>query len=106
MEPTDKDKTFDLVLSKQVEAKNPLPPRLRRDVDGFNRMDVVKAFQSAFDMIGGVPRMALWANQNPDKFYPLYARLMPSTAVNITADGNKIIIEHATPTTPLDDHPE
>jgi hypothetical protein len=39
-----------------------------------------KAFQQAFDMIGGVPRLALWADQNPTKFYTLYSKLVPATA--------------------------
>jgi hypothetical protein len=39
-----------------------------------------KAFQQAFDMIGGVPRLALWADQNPTKFYSLYSKLVPATA--------------------------
>lgn len=85
-----------------IEAA-PRIPRVRRKKDGFNRMDVVNAFQNAFEMIGGVPRMALWANQNPDKFYPLYARLMPSTSINITSEGSKLIIEHTVPSSPLDD---
>lgn len=91
------DKTFDIV-SEQERI-----PRARRKKDGFNRMDVVQAFNNAFQIMGGVPRLALWANQNPDKFYPLYAKLMPSTSVNISTEGNRLIIEHATPTTPLDD---
>jgi hypothetical protein len=91
------DKTFEI-----VETVTKLP-RVKRKEDGFNRMDVVNAFNNAFQMIGGVPRLALWANQNPDKFYPLYARLMPSTSVNITAEGTTLVIEHATPTTGLDD---
>ena len=95
MEP--KDTTFDI-----IEAQ-PKIPRARRKKDGFNRMDVVNAFQNAFQMMGGVPRLALWANQNPDKFYPLYARLMPSTSINITSEGQKLIIEHAVPMSPLDD---
>lgn len=39
-----------------------------------------KAFQQAFDLIGGVPRLALWADQNPSKFYSLYSKLVPATA--------------------------
>lgn len=39
-----------------------------------------KAFQQAFDMIGGVPRLALWADQNPTKFYTLFSKLVPATA--------------------------
>lgn len=97
MNNTPEDPTFD-VLDAQTKI-----PRARRKKDGFNRMDVVQAFNNAFQMMGGVPRLALWANANPDKFYPLYARLMPSTSLTINTEGNRLIIEHATPTTPLDD---
>lgn len=93
----DEDKTFEI-----IEAQEKIP-RARRKKDGFNRMDVVNAFHNAFQMIGGVPRLALWANQNPDKFYPLYSRLMPSTSINITSEGNKLVIEHSVPASPLDD---
>ena len=92
------DKTFDI-----IEAQTELPKRARRKREGFNRMDVVNAFQNAFEIMGGVPRLALWANANPDKFYPLYARLMPSTSINITNEGNKLVIEHSVPSSPLDD---
>jgi hypothetical protein len=50
-----------------------LPPVLRDS-------KAAKAFQQAFDMIGGVPRLALWADQNPTKFYTLYSKLVPATA--------------------------
>ena len=39
-----------------------------------------RAFQQAFELIGGVPRLALWADRNPDKFYTLYSKLVPQTA--------------------------
>lgn len=34
------------------------------------------AFAQAFELIGGVPRLALWADRNPDKFFQLYARML------------------------------
>lgn len=37
------------------------------------------AFQSAFDLIGGVPRLALWADKNPSAFFALYSKLIPSS---------------------------
>ena len=86
----DEDKAFEVIQETPTT-------RFKRQRDGFNRMDVVNAFQHAFDMIGGTTRLTLWANQNPDKFYPLYAKLMPSTAINIQADGNQLVIEHAFP---------
>ena len=94
--------SFD-IIETEVYQKRVLPT-LRRDTDGFNRMDVVNAFQHAFKMIGGISRLALWANAHPDKFYPLYAKLMPSTAIHI-GDNATVIIEHAVPPGPLDEHP-
>jgi hypothetical protein len=44
----------------------------------FSRSDVVSAFASAFEMIGGTPRLALWANDNPTEFYRLFGKLLPS----------------------------
>lgn len=91
------------VLTSLSDGNTPLPP-LTRVKDGFSRGDVVNAFHNAFVMIGGVSRLALWANKNPDKFYPLYARLMPSTAINI-GDNAQVLIQHAIPPGALDEHP-
>jgi len=38
--------------------------------------DARQAFKQAFELIGGVPRLALWADQNPGQFYNLYARFL------------------------------
>jgi len=51
--------------------------------DRFTRADVVNAFSTAFEMIGGVTRLALWANENPGEFFKLYSKLLPSTNLNI-----------------------
>jgi hypothetical protein len=99
----DHNRTYE-VLSTIADRPNPLP-QLRRKVDGFTRMDVVKALHNSFEMIGGVQRLALWGNQNPTEFYKLWAKLLPSTSINISTDGDKVIIEHAIPTTDLDRHP-
>jgi hypothetical protein len=45
----------------------------------FRGARAAEAFQYAFELIGGVPRLALWADRNPDKFYPLLARMIPQT---------------------------
>jgi hypothetical protein len=101
------DQTFEIIESailKDGRSKGGLPA-LNKRTDGFSRTDVVNAFQDAFRMIGGVPRMALWANANPDKFYPLYSKLLPSTAINI-GDNAQVIIQHAIPPGALDVHPD
>jgi hypothetical protein len=47
----------------------------------FSRADVVRAFAQSFELIGGVPRLALWAHQNESEFFKLYAKLLPSATV-------------------------
>ncbi len=79
-------------------------PRLSKKVDGFSRQDVVSAFQRAFEMIGGVNRLTLWANQNETEFYRLYARLLPSATVNIGIQAAPQIV-HVLKPTALDNHP-
>ena len=38
-----------------------------------------EAFQLAFEAIGGMPRLAMWADKNPSKFFNLYARMIGPT---------------------------
>ena len=43
-----------------------------------NRFTALKeAFVEAFEGIGGVEGLMAWARNNPDKFYPILARLFP-----------------------------
>lgn len=102
IEDPPEDPHFDLIASR-VDLNDPIP-RLSIKKDGFNRQMVVDAFARAFEMIGGVQRMALWANAHPDKFYPLYSKLLPSTAIQI-GDNSSVTIIHAIPQSPLDEHP-
>lgn len=97
------DRTFEIVEAAVNQPKH--LSNLSKRTDGFSRSDVVNAFQEAFRLIGGVPRMALWANANPDKFYPLYSKLLPSTSISI-GDNAQVIIQHAIPPGPLDQHPD
>lgn len=69
----------------------------------LNRKRVVNAFNDAFELIGGVPRLAHWADQHPTDFYKLYARLLPSEASQkVTHDGG-LTIRHVVPRGPLDE---
>jgi hypothetical protein len=79
-------------------------PRLRRDRDGFNRTDVVHAFQDAFQIIGGTTRLALWANANPEKFFQLYSKLLPAQSHQFVESTQRVIV-HALPPSALDHHP-
>lgn len=53
--------------------------------------NVREQFQFAFELIGGIPRLAHWAHQNPDKFYQLYSKLIPAQVTG--ADGGAIKVE-------------
>jgi hypothetical protein len=66
----------------------------------LRRSEVVTAFNLAFQMIGGVPRMALWADQNPGEFYKLYARLLPSQASQDLDSTSALRVVHALPPPP------
>ena len=69
----------------------------------FTRKDVVNAFINAFELIGGTPRLALWAHQNETDFYKLYSRLLPSQASTALGEANEIVIKHILPRGPLDE---
>jgi hypothetical protein len=96
------DKSFEVV--EAVADGRAEIPRVKKRKDGFNRQDLVNAFANAFEMIGGTTRLALWANANPDKFYPLAAKLLPSQTAILGVSGQPTIL-HAIPPTPLDHHP-
>lgn len=49
----------------------------------LNAKDARAAFQSAFELIGGVPRLAVWADKNPTQFYSIYARLIQTNGTNL-----------------------
>ena len=70
---------------------------------GFNRAQVVQAFDNAFQLIGGTPRLALWADENPKEFFKLYAKLLPSQTTSSLGESTDIVIKHILPKSPLDE---
>ena len=72
----------------------------------LKREKVVHAFQEAFELIGGVPRLAHWADQSPSAFYKLYARLLPTQANNQLEHSGEIRVRHVLPRGPLDEESE
>jgi hypothetical protein len=61
------------------------------------RQEVVNAFTNAFQMIGGVDRLALWADQNPSEFYRLYGKLLPPSNADILDGSREFIVRHVLP---------
>jgi hypothetical protein len=66
-----------------------LPPVLRTS-------KAAKAFEQAFELIGGVPRLALWADRNPSKFYAMFSKMIPSTVQGNIQKDIKVTIGWAT----------
>ena len=96
IEVTDWDKTMEALATPNTRLSI---PRNRE----FNRKQVVTAFSNAFELIGGVPRLALWADANPSDFFKLYARLLPSQASSALGESNELVIKHVLPRTGLDE---
>ena len=64
------------------------------------RARVVNAFQDAFELIGGTPRLAIWADENPTEFYRLYSKLMPKEQHTETSGAT--VVRHILPRGALD----
>ena len=90
--------------AEHINDMLPITPSLSEVEDNLNALatsprlpsytrtrNVREQFQHAFELIGGIPRLAHWAHQNPDKFFPLYSKLIPAQVTG--ADGGAIKIE-------------
>lgn len=55
----------------EYTIRTPKRKRVTRDT-------IVEQFNETFQLIGGVPRLALWADENPTQFFGLYAKLLPA----------------------------
>lgn len=102
--PTQEEDTKDLYLdmeplSRIANGSRVTVPRNPH----FTRKDVVNAFQQAFELVGGIPRLALWANENQGEFYKLYARLLPSQASTALGESNRMEIVVNVPESKLDE---
>lgn len=92
-----------LISTLDLQVSPELARLLERGLIGTSLPPVLKdskaakAFQQAFDMIGGVPRLALWADQNPTKFYTLYSKLVPATAEIMEKKDINVTISWASP---------
>lgn len=85
-----------------TDAANSIPKIERIVKKEFDRKEVVNAFNDAFELIGGVSRLAVWALENQTEFYKLYAKLLPSgTQVDVNASG-EVVFKHVLPPSKLD----
>jgi hypothetical protein len=77
-------------------------PRLKTQKT-FSRQAVVNAFEQAFELIGGVPRLAMWADEHPTEFFRIYSKLLPSQSDKTLSGTTTQRIIHVLPRGPLDE---
>lgn len=75
------------VLDRLSQQAHVAVPRI------LSRKAVEQGFLHAFDAIGGTSRLALWANENPGKFYELLTRLFPKEVTAKVQGG--LVLQHA-----------
>lgn len=64
---------------------------------------LLDAIQETFEVIGGVPRMALWADGHPGDFYKLLGKQIPGMVQQLNFNGpTQINITPALARSPLD----
>ena len=59
------------------------------------RADVIAAFHHSFEMIGGVPRLAVWADTNPGDFFKLYGRVLPASSTTELDGPQELLVRMA-----------
>ena len=57
-----------------------------------SRKDVETAFHQAFELIGGVPRLAVWGHNNPGEFFKIYSKLFGNAMQTHIGDTNINVI--------------
>lgn len=90
------DEAIDVTLSeRQIRLATGQRPRQ------YSRQEAEQAFHEVFDLVGGVPRLALWANnpENYGEFLKLYSKLMPKEQMK--AEGHVINFVSSVPDSPL-----
>jgi hypothetical protein len=87
--PTADSAFSDFVADHRLQ-KSGKRPALRRE-------KIARAYDDAFELIGGVPRLALWAHEDPKEFYKLHAKLIPTEQKN-QFDGTIRVIGFVQPT--------
>ncbi len=73
-------------LSQEVIQLAQYAIRKRQSRSQSVKQNIIEQFNTTFTLIGGVPRLALWADKNPTAFYALYSKMIPA-AVKIDSSS-------------------
>lgn len=71
----------------------------------FDRQRFLDAMAEAFECIGGVTRLAMWADANPTEFYKLMGKTIPQASLLDIQAKMSMQILPAMPPSPLDEEP-
>jgi hypothetical protein len=56
-------------------------PGRKKGVPNKTTASVKEALSLAFQGLGGVPRLQVWATENPTEFYKLWSKMLPQEVV-------------------------
>jgi hypothetical protein len=99
MDDDDYDKAMKAIIPPDGQSLYAPTGRLKRQTT--DRAKIIQLFTDSFEMIGGVPRLAIWADANPGDFFKLFGRLLPASSSQELDGPQEIIIRHAIPTQDL-----
>lgn len=111
MDLVPKETQFDETVDKYVADLLPFMTEAALECTAINKKPkrasrntrLLEAIQETFEVIGGVPRMALWADGNPGEFYKLLGKQIPGMVQQLNFNGpTQINIVPALPRSPLD----
>ena len=63
-------------------------PGVPNKLSSTAKQNVIEVFQN----LGGVEHMTKWANENPNQFYNIYAKILPTQTEISGADGSALPI--------------
>jgi hypothetical protein len=95
--------TWEARMHELAAEKSDTQIRLPSAIGGrrVNREEIANAFLTSFEMVGGVPRLAYWADQNYGEFVKIFGRLLPKET--LTTHNGEIVVKHAVAPSKLDE---
>jgi hypothetical protein len=115
---SEETKIVEFLTPEQYEGQQALETRLNDIADApkkilkfsraakVTRQDVVNAFTNAFQMIGGVDRLAVWADANPGEFFKIFGKLLPPSNTDLLDGNREFVVRHILPPPVMDVTPK
>ncbi len=72
------DQNGELIKEKRIMNLTNMGKGRPKGSKNILQADVKQAFWNAFEEMGGIEGLVAWAKKNPNSFYPLVAKMMPT----------------------------